>query len=98
MTTTTEKPVGFIKISTRRNLTPEEIKARDLMTQSAWYDHGWEVYEVKGEMDLSRIKSALHNRFFRPSYGKFGGGTSIGNVEKFDENHVLVEFIYHIGD
>jgi hypothetical protein len=96
--TTTKSPVGFIKMSTRRPLTPDEIKTRNLMTQSSWYDHGYEVFEVRGEMDMDRIKSALHKRFYVPSCGKFGGGTSIGQVSKFDDNHILVEFIYHIGD
>ena len=95
---TIKNPVGYIKLSSRRNLTEDERKERSLETQSSWYDHGYEVMEIEGYMDLSRIHSALHNRFYKPSFGKFGGGISIGGVEQFDDNHILVEFIYHIGD
>ena len=93
-----ETAIGTIKLSSRRNLTKQEREERNLETMSSWYDHGYEVFEITGEMDLCRIQSALHHKFYRPSYGKFGGGISIGKVEKFDDNHVLVEFIYHIGD
>jgi len=98
MNTTTKSPTGYIKISTRRSLTPDEIQDRNLMTQSSWYDHSYSVFEIRGTMDLGRIHSALHKTYWKPSCGKFGGGLSIGQVSKFDDNHVLVEFIYHIGD
>ena len=85
-------------MKSRRPLPEEERKAMSLETQSAWYDHSYEIFEVVGYMDLSKIKSALHNRFWAPSCGKFGGGLSIGRVEQYDDNHVWVEFIFHIGD
>jgi len=91
-------PVGYLRMKSRRPLTEEERNTRNLKSQSSWYDHGYEVFEVVGPMDTSRILSALHKRFYAPSYGKFGGGLSIGTVTEFDPTHVLVEFIYHIGD
>jgi len=82
-----------------------DARAAGLRTQSAWYDHAY--YEVPFRSmpsDLNRLKSALHARLYSASYGKFGGGTSVGDVTVTDYDPMLrrgtlrVECIYHIGD
>jgi hypothetical protein len=97
-TSPVSNPVGSFNMSSRRFLTAEECNARGLKTQSSWYDHSYCLFTVKGQMDLSRIQQAMHRKFYTPSCGKFGGGLSIGAVSREDDTHVLVEFIYHIGD
>jgi len=96
MKTKIKNPIGYL--TDRHDLTPKECKDRNLITQSEWYNHHYAIFKVVGPMDLNRIWQGLHDRFWTPSCGKFGGGTSIGKVTKEDDNHILVEFIYHIGD
>lgn len=91
-------PVGFLRMKSRKDLSNDEARARGLQTQSAWYDHTYSIFEVVGPMDINRIHTGLNERVWSPSCGKFGGGTSIGSVTAEDANHVLVEFIYSIGD
>ena len=76
------------------------VKASDLglPSQSAWYDHSYYKVPYIGALDLSKAQSALHKKFWRPSFGKFGGGTSVGSVKDLGDNSLLVELIYHIGD
>ena len=73
-------------------------------TQSAWYDHSYAEVPFTGVNDGPRIQSAIHKKVYRPSYGKFGGGTSLGTVKvvSYDpatqKGLIALEFIYHIGD
>lgn len=64
---------------------------------SAYYDHTSYKVPFTGSYDQSRIWSAI-NRLFPPQFNKFGGYTTLGDVEQLDESHIKVTLLYHIGD
>jgi hypothetical protein len=79
---------------------PVRAEALGRDSQSSWYDHSFRRVPVLGTVDVLAIKSKLFDRTYRPSCGKFGGGTSLGDVwvDPADSSFVFVETIYHIGD
>lgn len=69
---------------------------------SAWYHHTYYRTAISGEVDVGRIRQALHDRM-KPGHanarlGKFGGWSSIGDVQDLGDGTVVVELLYHIGD
>jgi hypothetical protein len=67
-------------------------------SQSAWYDHSFVIYPFTGTFNAGKMHDALRKKFGRASYGKFGGGESIGKIELVGPGWIEVEHIYHIGD
>ena len=70
----------------------------DEQAQSSWYDHGFFEVPFEGEANIGRMQAAIQKKVNVPSFGKFGGGRSLGKVELARPGVLRVEMIYHIGD
>lgn len=65
--------------------------------QSAYYDFCSYKVPFIGEYDHSKIFEALY-KHFPQRFTKFGGFTTVSEIEQMDDKHVRVELCYHIGD
>ena len=65
--------------------------------QSAYYDHSFYKVPFHGPCDLSRIRNAL-SKLYPARFNKFGGYTTVADVQQLDAEHLKVELCYHIGD
>ena len=96
--------MNVILWSKRSNVPTPEGKR----SQSSWYDHNWVAVPFIGPNHGQRLRNALHGKVHRPSCGKFGGGSSLGEVTVLQYEPtamngqgagiLLVETLYHIGD
>lgn len=68
--------------------------------RSGYYDTSYYSYTVNGPIDINLIYEALNevNRGQAYRYGCFGGYTSFGQVTKINNNTIMVEEVYHVGD
>jgi hypothetical protein len=65
--------------------------------QSSYYDHTFYKVPFTGDYEPHKMRGALYGRY--PNTGNyFGGYTTVGGIERLDENHVKVELVYHIGN
>ena len=65
--------------------------------QSSYYDLTYYKVAFTGDYEPHKMRSALSKRY--PNTGNyFGGYTTIGGIERLDDNHVKVELVYHIGN
>lgn len=87
--TETKPAIGGIKWKQREQIGGE--------TQSAYYDHSFYKAPFYGPYDQGRIWNAL-NRLYPAQFNKFGGYTTVSNIEQLDDQHIKVELCYHIGD
>ena len=65
--------------------------------QSAYYDHSFYKVPFHGPCDLSLIRNAL-SKLYPARFNKFGGYTTVADVQQLDAEHLKVELCYHIGD
>jgi hypothetical protein len=65
--------------------------------QSAYYDHSFYKVPFYGPCDLGRIRNAL-SKLYPARFNKFGGFTTVADVQQLDAEHIKVELNYHIGD
>jgi hypothetical protein len=64
---------------------------------SSYYDHSYYKVPFEGEYEPHKMRTALSKRY--PNTGNyFGGYTTVGGIERLDEEHVKVELVYHIGN
>jgi hypothetical protein len=87
--TETKPAIGGIKWKRRESIGEQ--------TQSAYYDHSFYIVPFYGPYDKGRMWNAL-NRLYPAQFNKFGGYTTVSNIEQLDDNHIMVELCYHIGD
>jgi len=65
--------------------------------QSSYYDHSYYKVPFVGDYEPHKMRTALSKRY--PNTGNyFGGYTTVGGIERLDEEHVKVELVYHIGN
>lgn len=65
--------------------------------QSSYYDFSYYKVPFSGAYEPHKMRAALAARY--PNTGNyFGGYTTVGGVERLDENHVKVELVHHIGN
>ena len=65
--------------------------------QSSYYDHSYYKVPFVGDYEPHKMRTALSKRY--PNTGNyFGGYTTVGGIERLDDNHVKVELVYHIGN
>jgi hypothetical protein len=64
---------------------------------SSYYDHSYYKVPFTGDYEPHKMRSALYSRY--PNTGNyFGGYTTVGGIERLDEEHVKVELVHHIGN
>lgn len=64
---------------------------------SFYYDYTYYKVPFTGDYEPHKMRSALSKRY--PNTGNyFGGYTTVGGIDRLDDNHVKVELIYHIGE
>lgn len=63
----------------------------------SYYDMNYYKVPFTGAYEPHKMRSALYKLY--PNTGNyFGGYTTIGSIERFDETHVKVEMVYHMGN
>jgi len=65
--------------------------------RSSYHDLTYYKVPFTGDYEPHKMRIALQKRY--PNTGNyFGGYTTVGGIERIDENHVNVELVYHIGE
>jgi len=65
--------------------------------QSSYYDYTYYKVPFSGDYEPHKMRTALSKLY--PNTGNyFGGYTTVGGIEKIDDNHVNVELVHHIGN